>query len=191
LEDDVGVRAEAPVAPPANRWLRIVDEQTGVVDVVGRVESVERMAETVARCLEAGRAGTRFPLLRLVPRRPALTGEECDALSREVPRLRAVLACVGVENLRPAGPGAGSDPALSAAAPLEPAPEPFPRWNGSGAPRTLADAFAWPLHVLEHGARLGAASRRGARLEAVVDGAWDGARSRLHPAADPRHRVPG
>jgi len=178
-------------------WLRVVDEHSGIHDVVGPVDEVARMTATVTRCLEGGRVGTRFPLLRLVSRKPALSGEECDALGREIARLRALLGVISVETaaasnaeVPPAAPT--SDPALAAAAPLSsdggaatsPAPfEPFPRWNGSGAPRTLADLFAWPLHVLEHVAKLGAASRRGARFEVAAAGSYG-------PAARDRIRTP-
>ena len=203
------VRAAAEDAA-ARAWLRIVDEHSGIHDVVGPVDEVARMTATVSRCLEGGRTGARFPLLRLVSRRPALSGEECDALGREIVRLRALLGVIAAETAvePPAGapPAADvrtSDPALAAAAPLDaaarpPAPttpaEPFPRWNGSGVPRTLADLFAWPLHVLEHVARLGATSRRGARLEvgyaaSFADGSVAGAlRDRLRsrtPSAPP------
>ena len=68
--------------------------------------------------------------------------------------------------LREAPRGGDSDPALSAALPLDPVPEPFRRPDGSGPPKTLAEAFAWPLFVVERISRLGSASRRGARLEA-------------------------
>ena len=49
--------------------------------------------------------------------------------------------------------------------------------------RTLADAFAWPLFVLEHIARLGAASRRGARFEVGDAVAFARDRTPLSPHA--------
>jgi hypothetical protein len=172
-DQDVPARAE----DPSRAWLRIVDRHSGVHDVVGPVDAIARMTATVSRCLEGGREGSRFPLLRLVSRRPALSAEECDALGREIARLRGLLSVVSISSLEDR-PSPTSDPALAAAAPLDAPrePEPFPRWNGSAAPRTLADAFAWPLHVLENVARLGAASRRGASLEVGMGPARDGAR---------------
>lgn len=138
---------------PRRLAVRFVDAQSGRNDLLGRVAALEAMAGVVARRLEGERPGSRFPLLRLVGREQPLTPAECDALAREVARLRQMLAPVPAQVL------------AEDAATTEPAPEWFRRVDGEGAPRSLADAFAWPLFVLEHIARLGATSRRGARFE--------------------------
>ena len=161
--------------------IRIVETHSGVNEVLGSAESVERMLEIVVRCLEAGRPGTRFPLVRLLARRGPISSAECDALSREMVRLGAAFEPHDVDALREPPPRADADPALSAAAPLDPVPEPFRRLNGNGAPRTLADAFAWPLFVVERVARLGSASRRGASIEAGDSAAFETLRTRLSP----------
>jgi hypothetical protein len=146
--------------------VRFVDEQSRRGHVLGRPHDLHSMGDAVTRLLEGGRAGSRFPLLRLVGRAQPLSHAECEALAREVVRLRHHLAPFSVDELRPPPRGA-SDPALDGAAPLGPAPDPFPRGDGVPPPRTLADAFAHPLAVLEHVARLGATSRCGARFEVV------------------------
>jgi hypothetical protein len=151
----------------AHEVVRLVEAHSGVSDVLGSTHVVMRLAESVARHLEGGRAGSRFPLLRVLLRRGPVSAAECDALAREVVRLRAALASVAVSAWFDA-PRPSGDPALEAAAPLSPAPPPsdaFPRRQGEGPPKTLADAFAWPLFVAEHVARLGGASRRGVRVE--------------------------
>jgi hypothetical protein len=132
--------------------VRFVDEQSGRNDLLGRVASLEALADVVSRRFDGARTGSRFPLLRLIGRPEPLTASECEVLAHEVTRLRHVLAV-------PAGvldEDAAAGPALD---------EWMQSHNGSERPRTLADAFAWPLFVLEHIARLGAASRRGARFE--------------------------
>jgi hypothetical protein len=164
-EDDAG----------AASVVRFVDAASRHGDVLGPPADVHHLSHVVTRLLENGRAGSRFPLLRLVGRAQALSSGECDALVREVVRLRHLLAPFSADELRPAPRAAVSDPGLDGAAPLGPAPDPFPR-GGGAPPRTLADAFARPLAVLEHVARLGAASRCGARFE-VVRGAPDGRES--------------
>jgi hypothetical protein len=157
-------RPECDAAP--QHVVRFVDEDSRRSDVLGRVEDVHSMSDAVTRLLEGGRAGCRFPLLRLVGRVQPLSHEECEALVREVVRLRLLLAPFSVDELRPPPRAVASDPALDGAAPLGPPPDPFPRRDGP-PPRTLADAFARPLGVLEHVARLGATSRCGARFEVV------------------------
>jgi hypothetical protein len=133
--------------------VRFVDEQSGRNDLLGRVASLEALAGVVSRRLEGARTGSRFPLLQLIGRIEPLTASECEVLAREVTRLRHVLAPVPARVLdEEADAGRGLDEWIHAA-------------NGAERPRTLADAFAWPLFVLEHIARLGAASRRGARFE--------------------------
>lgn len=149
--------------------VRFVDAQSGRNDLLGRVAALEAMAGVVARRLEGARPGSRFPLLRLVGREQPLTPTECDALAREVARLRQMLAPLPAKVL---------DEDIPAA---EPSPEWFRRVNGEGAPKNLADAFAWPLFVLEHIARLGAASRRGARFEVGDADAFAAARTPLSP----------
>jgi hypothetical protein len=167
--------------------VRFVDEHSGRSDVLGPVDDVVSLSDAVTRLLEGGRAGTRFPLLRLVGRARPLSQGECEALAREVVRLRQRLAPFSVDELRPPPRAGASDPALDGAAPLGASPEPFPRPEGAPPPRTLAEAFAWPLRVLEHVARLGAASHRGARFEVVADAAvGDGA-----PAGAGRSRAGG
>jgi hypothetical protein len=165
--------------------LRGIDDHSGRSDVIGDVRAVALLHDVVARVLENGREGSRFPLLRLVGRKVALTHEECDALVREIARLRGLLAAHAVEALRAPTPDLPSDPALAAALPLDAVPEPFPRLNGNGAPRTLADAFARPLFVLEHVCRLGAAGRRGARFETGPGDALVAVRSGPPPIALP------
>jgi len=150
-----GAAPSREVADRRERFVRFVDEQSGRNDLLGRVAALEALADVVTRKLESARAGSRFPLLRLVGRAEPLTALECEALAREVTRLRQVLAPLSAESVDATLP---SDD-MPAPPTAEPAPE---RTNGT---RTLADAFAWPLFVLEHIARLGAASRRGARFE--------------------------
>jgi hypothetical protein len=163
--------------------IRFTDEHSGRSDALGTADAVRAMTDAVTRLLEGGHAGRRFPLLRLVGRARPLSRDECDALAREVERLRRHLAAFPVDELRPAS--TTSDPALDGAAPLGPAPEPFPRPDGAPAPRTLAEAFARPLAALEVVARLGAASHRGARFEALAPGALPVAAAARRAAAPP------
>ena len=169
MSADLGSVGDVAGSEPASarEVVRLVEVHSGVSDVLGSARGVERLAESVTRHLEGGRAGSRFPLLRVLLRRGPVSAAECDALAREVVRLRAALASVAVTALFDVPPP-GSAPALDAAAPLSPVPwpsDPFPRRHGEGPPKTLADAFAWPLFVAEHVARLGGASRRGVRVE--------------------------
>ena len=163
--------------------VRIVEAHSGVSDVLGSASGVERLAQTVVARLEGGRAGTRFPLLRVLLRRGPVSAEECDALVREVVRLRAALAALPPDDAP--DPRRAGDPALEAAAPLSPAPplSPTPSPGASArrdaTPRTLADAWARPLSVAEHVARLGGASRRGVRVEVGPDVEGGPLRARL------------
>jgi len=155
------------------RAIRFVDLASGRNDLLGRVASLDAMAHVVARRLEGARAGSRFPLLRLIGRREALTAQECEALVREVTRLRAALAPLTFfAAAGPAAPAAGAsrreldDEIAARFRPLlRTAPAHAPSPPTGDATGTLADAFAWPLSVLEHIARLGATTRRGARFE--------------------------
>jgi hypothetical protein len=145
------------------------------------MRSVAALLDVVARHLEHGRPGSRFPLLQLLRRLAPLSPAECEALVREATRLKALLAPLPVALL--ADPSA---PALGAprdAPPPAPTGELFPRLNGNGAPKTLADAFAWPLFVVDHLARLGAASGRGARFETGDVDAFRAVRTPLAPHA--------
>jgi hypothetical protein len=127
--------------------VRFVDEQSGRNDLLGRVAALEAMASVVARRLEGSRAGSRFPLLRSIGRREPLSASECEALAREVARLRQHLSPMTLALDEDAVDGLGGDS------------------SRARQDRTLAEVFAGPLSVLEHIARLGAASRRGARFE--------------------------
>lgn len=165
-------RAEAPDAVAALRSLavRFVDAHSGCNDLLGRVAALEALAAVVARRLEDARPGSRFPLLRLVGRREPLTATECDSLARETARLRQRLAAVPVGDLG-AGPGAVADPSAAdddvgpEAAPARRRRDPTAPDDDPRPARTLADVYDDTLYVLEHIARLGAASRRGARFE--------------------------
>jgi hypothetical protein len=155
-----GSAGDPSALDPRRLAVRFVDEQSGRNDLLGRVAALEAMAAVVARRLEGSRAGSRFPLLRSIGRREPLSASECEALAREVARLRQHLAPVPATTLSEEAPGAIGDDVPAAAA-------------------TLADAFAVPLSVLEHIARLGAASRRGARFEIGDAAAFARARTPL------------
>ena len=114
--------------------VRFVDVDSRRSDVLGRVGDVHSMSDAVTRLLEGGRAGCRFPLLRLVGRAQPLSHEECEALAREVVRLRQLLTPFSIDELRPAPRAGVCDPALDGAAPLGPSPDPFPR-RDAPAPR--------------------------------------------------------
>lgn len=171
----------APDAPDsrASLAIRFVDEHSGRNDLLGAVASFEAMANVVSKRLEGSKAGSRFPLLRLVGRREPLSAIECEALAREVTRLRSVLAPLPASAIADGrDEGSRDDSALGAPTAVR---EIFRRLNGDGAPRTLAEAFGWPLFVLEHIARLGAASRRGARFEIGDPDAFAPQRTPLNP----------
>jgi hypothetical protein len=108
------------------------------------------MLDAVARRLESGRPGSRFPLLQLLRREGPVSAPECGALAFEVSRLEALLSALPCEGDEPADAREGAE---ASAAP---------------APRTAAHAFARPLRVLAHFARLGAASGDGLRVEAAT-----------------------
>lgn len=174
--------------------VRFVDAHSGRNDLLGRVAALEAMAAVVARRLEGERPGSRFPLLRLVGRPTPLTAVECDSLAREVTRLRHLLAALpAAADPAPDTTDAAQDAAADEPAPLDadrladaaPRADAMPRAQGARdlSPRTLADAFAWPLFVLEHIARLGAASRRGARFEVGDAAAFARDRTPLSPHA--------
>jgi hypothetical protein len=155
--------------------VRIVETHSGVSDVLGSARGLERLAQAVTLNLEGGRAGTRFPLLRVLLRKGPVSAQECDALAREVVRLRAALKSVSFDPPTPASRPSG-DPALDAAAPLSPTGPARPL----KAPHpTLADLYARALSVAEHVARLGGASRRGVRVEVGPDLPDDSTRARL------------
>jgi len=180
--------------------VRFVDAHSGRNDLLGRVAALEAMAAVVARRLEGERPGSRFPLLRLVGRPTPLTAVECESLAREVTRLRHLLAALpastsggevappsdatGVAGATRRSEENGRDDAVGAVD-GGPAPEGSPTLDAmpSAGARTLADAFAWPLFVLEHIARLGAASRRGARFEVGDAVAFARDRTPLSPHA--------
>ncbi|MFO0934004.1 MAG: hypothetical protein U1E39_15050 [Planctomycetota bacterium] len=168
--------------------VRFVDEHSGRNDLLGRVAALEAMAAVVARRLEGARPGSRFPLLRLVGRPTPLTAVECDSLAREVTRLRHLLSALpATADPAPDATDAAPDAAADDPAPIDadPLADAMPRAQGARdpSPRTLADAFAWPLFVLEHIARLGAASRRGARFEVGDAAAFARDRTPLSPHA--------
>ena len=172
--EDFARDGELPRAPsPSERWVRIVEVHSGVGDVLGSEASLGTLLDAISSRLEAGRVGARYPLVRLLSRRGPVTAGECDALSREVVRVRAGLERESADWLRGPPAGGEADPVLGAALPLDRMPEPFRRLNGNGGtggngvPKTLAEAFAWPLSVVESVTRLGSASRRGVRLEIV------------------------
>jgi hypothetical protein len=106
------------------------------------------MLEAVAVRLEGGRPGSRFPLLQLLRREGPISSPECGALVFEVARLRVLLSTLPLD---------GADASASP-----------PRANGNGAPRSLADVFGKPLSVVDHFARLGAASGDGTRVESAA-----------------------
>jgi hypothetical protein len=163
---DRGAAGSSGEPAHAEEVLRLVETHSGVSDVLGSTRGIERLTDVVAQRLEGGRAGTRFPLLRVLLRRGAVSAQECDALAREVVRLRVALASVALD-----APDARrtSDPALDAAAPLStPAASPAGAPKAP-APRTLAETYARALSVVEHVARLGGASRRGVRVEVGPD----------------------
>lgn len=179
--------------------VRFVDAHSGRNDLLGRVATLEAMVAVVARRLEGERPGSRFPLLRLVGRTTPLTAVECESLAREVSRLRQLLVALPAPTSTsvaspdalsldpnasgPAAVGPSAPPVDREAPPADGAtPEPSMAPRGA-APRTLADAFAWPLFVLEHIARLGAASRHGARFEVGDAAAFAAARTPLSPHA--------
>jgi hypothetical protein len=148
--------------------VRFLDAGTGRIEVLGRAASVSAMLDAVARRLEGGRPGSRFPLLQLLRREGAVSAPECGALAFEVARLQSMLGalpCAGDEppEARDAPStlgrgGLGSDGIGS---------DGIPRGASSSPPRTVAEAFSRPLRVLAHFARLGAASGDGLRLEAT------------------------
>jgi len=169
--------------------VRFVDAHSGRNDLLGRVATLEALAQVVARRLEGERPGSRFPLLQLVGRAAPLTADECDSLVREVARLRHRLAALPVDAAEH-GTDAASTPGGAAAGAGEgaidggrPPPTFVKARPDASATGTLADAYAGPLFVLEHIARLGAASRRGARFEIGDAASFAAARTPLNPYA--------
>ena len=170
---------DSVVADPRSA-VRFLDLHSGRNDILGSMTSVGAMLATVALRLEGGRPGSRFPLLQLVRRAAPLSPAECDALVREVTRLKSMLAPMPLDLLEHVAPTtpAGGESATNVSAPI---PELFPRLNGNGAPKNLSDEFAWPMFVLDHVARLGAASGRGARFESGDVDSFRAVRTPLSP----------
>ena len=125
--------------------LRFIDVHSGRGASFPSFEPVRELVELVAGRMEAEGHGRRFPLLHVVAACRTLTGTECEALVWELARLRTILSTLAA----PVGEGAPSAP--------------LPR-------RTMADVYAATLSGLDLAARLGAASRRGARFEAADAG---------------------
>ena len=119
--------------------VRFVDVHSGRGAVLASFDVVHELVSRIVPRVEATTAGRRFPLLRLIDARHALSGTECEALVWEIARLRTILS-------------------------TEPAPD-TAAGEGPFARRTLADVHAATLSALDLGARLGAASHRGARFE--------------------------
>ena len=121
--------------------IRFVDLHSGRGASFPSFESVLELVKVVAGRMEAEGQGRRFPLLHVMEARGTLTGTECEALVWELARLKTILSALAA----PVGDGAASSP--------------LPR-------RTMADVYGATLSGLDLAARLGAASRRGARFEA-------------------------
>jgi hypothetical protein len=154
-----GPHASSDPSSARRLGVRFVDVHSGRSAVLGGVDAVGALLRCVERCLEGGRAGTRFPLLRLVGRATPLSVPECEALVREVARLRGHLSVLAASNLlEETGPASGDDRQTPADGP------PRGTFSPPGA-KSLADVFALPLAALEHHGRLGAISGRGARFE--------------------------
>ncbi len=149
--------------------VRFVDAHSGRNGVLGDAETVSALLHSVECCLEGGRPGCRFPLLRLLGRSAPLSGAECEALVREVVRLRGLLAALSADNLRAdAAAPSGDEPETPADGPPHGAFAAPVLGEGNGhsaSAKNLAQVFAWPLSVLEHVGRLGAMGGRGARFE--------------------------
>jgi hypothetical protein len=149
--------------------VRFHDAGTGRSEVVGRSDAIASFLDVVARRLEGGRPGARFPLLQLLRRSGPVTSPQCGALVFEVARLRVLLGGVPCE--APDAPDPAAFPAAGAAA---------------NERKTLAEAYAWPLGVLDHFSRLAAASGDGARFDDVDE--REATPAPLRPAAAARAR---
>lgn len=140
--------------------IRFVDVHSGRGGSFPSFEPVRELVEVVAVRMEAEGHGRRFPLLHVVGARRTLTGTECEALVWELARLRTILSTLAA----PVVEGVPSAP--------------LPR-------RTMADVYGATLSGLDLAARLGAASRRGARFEAA-DAGSDAGPAGDSPSANPR-----
>lgn len=137
--------------------VRFIDVHSGRGGWIASFDAVRLLVELVSRRDLIDAPGRRFPLLHVVGARRPLSGTECEALVWELARLRTLLSTI------------------AAPAPVD-APS-SPLWR-----RTLADVHDATIAALDRGARLGAASRRGARFEVL-------ATSDVRPYADgtPHH----
>lgn len=161
-------RPPAPSVP--SLAVRFVDVHSGRGARFETFEDVTALVDCVVRRVEGTVTGRRFPLLRVVAGRRPLSGTECEALVWELARVRTILATI-------AAPAAGERADVP---PSSVVPPPIVAGR-----RSLADLHAATLLALDHTARLGAASRRGARFEAA-DGGLDGA-----VVVEPRSAVQG
>ncbi len=124
--------------------VRFIDVHSGRGASFDSFDSVRELVGVVVARMEAAGHGRRFPLLHVVEARRPLTGTECEALVWEIARLKTILSTF------PA-PLPTSDTPDAVAPPL--------------SRRTLCDVHGATLSALDLAARLGAASRRGARFE--------------------------
>ncbi len=143
---------DAPRTPAPSTAVLFLDVHSGRGARFDSFDDVRALVACVAGRVEREMAGRRFPLLHVVERRRPLSGTECEALVWELARLRTILSTLPAVARDDDGAGAPTAGLGSA--------------TGVAGHRTLADVHQSTILALDHAARLGAASRRGARFEA-------------------------
>jgi len=124
------------------------------------VHAMRALVACVLTRVEGDLPGRRFPLLRVVGDRGALSGIECEALVWELARVRTILSTLPADDALGRPPADGASGASEAGL--------VARRLGAGR-RTLADAHEATILALDRAARLGAANRRGACFEVAAD----------------------